>query len=1007
MATAIVFLPPRRHRGVGTAARGRVPDGGAHLKVRGRVRGTARRHRHVVVAVVFLAAISARALPQYLTRPSHPWQTVQTAHFTFHFPSSMRDWAVDVAQRMESVASTVNAAVGNVPGTRVTVLVEDPSSVSNGFALPFLEGPLIFLWPTPPAPSPAFGAYREWGETLAVHEYAHIAHLTFPSRNPTERLLWRFLPEQIGPVARKAPEWVIEGYATLIEGDLTGDGRPNSVGRAAVLRQWALEGKLPIYSQLDLSSPFLGGSMRYLVGSAFLDWLRSAKGDSSLVYLWRRMSARQRRSFGSAFTGVFGAPPDDLYGRFFVEVIRKSLEIDRRLKEAGLVEGELVQRLYWATGEPAVSPDGTLMAVVLRSSTAPSRLVVWRTASENADSLAAARRTRLLRLDSLDVPATDSFPPPRREIATLLPFAGRSHDLPRWLPDNVHLLVNRDEPIGDGASRPDLFLWNYRTGALRRVTYGASIHHADPSPDGKMAAGVRCADGRCGLVIVDLATGAWHTLVAAHVNDAWYRPRWSSDGRRIAASHHVNGRWVIAIVDAVTGDVHVVDPGDGASRYAPSWTANGDAVVEVSERGGIANLERLQIDDARATTLTRVTGAALAPDVSRTDNQVYFLSLHAKGYDLRRLPLDSATGARNVVALDPELSPAAPPRPDTAGPAFAAAPISPPRAYGLGPRRWRILPGEQLTTDGALATLMIANIDPIARLSVVAQGGYGEAGTWRGASLSAAVHRLPVDFEGSVWYTNRRGPANEDATPLPFDGEYAGSGVVARFDRDYSAISYTLRAGGSIGEVGSLPGTGNRRAFGFGEARAQANLSVGARVLSVGVSLHGSGGTTGAERWNRTIMAVGAVVGTRALALRAEASVGAVDAADVGDARGGRAFEQFVVGGADVPYFDRAFVSQQLPLPGVPIGFLGGKRVGLYRLSVPGAWSFEPFATWVAAGDALERWKRVFGLQRSFASEALGFARLPQVRASAGASYSLDAPYRHKARLWVTAAYRP
>ncbi len=984
-----------------------MPDGGERLNVRGREREAARWYRRAVASAVFLTTISARALPQYLTRPSHPWQTVQTAHFTFHFPSSMRDWAVDVAQRMESVASSVNAAVGNVPGTRVTVLVEDPSSVSNGFALPFLEGPLMFLWPTPPAPSPSFGAYREWGEALAVHEYAHIAHLTFPSRNPAERLLWRFLPEQIGPVARKAPEWVIEGYATLIEGDLTGDGRPSSVGRAAVLRQWALEGKLPIYSQLDLSSPFLGGSMRYLVGSAFLDWLRSAKGDSSLVYLWRRMSARQRRSFGSAFAGVFGAPPDDMYGRFSVEVIAKSLEIDRRLKEAGLVEGELVQRLYWATGEPAVSPDGKLMAVVLRSSTAPSRLVVWRTGNDNADSLAAARRARLLRLDSLDVPATDSFPPPRRAIATLLPFAGRSHDLPRWLPDNVHLLVNREEPIGDGASRPDLFLWNSRTGALRRVTYGAGIHHADPSPDGKSAAGVRCADGRCGLVTVDLATGAWHTLVAAHVNDAWYRPRWSPDGRRVAASYHINGRWVIAIVDPVTRDVHLVDPGDGASRYAPSWTASGEAVVEVSERGGIANLERLQIDNARATTLTRVTGAALAPDVSRADNLVYFLALHAKGYDLRRLPIDSATSARDVVALDPELSPAAPPRPDTTRPAFTATTISPPHAYGLGPRRWRILPGEQLTTDGALATLMVANIDPIARLSVVAQGGYGEAGTWRGGSLSAAFRRLPVVFEGAAWYTNRRAPAGEATPRLPFDGEYVGSGIVARFDRDFSAISYSLRAGGSLGAVGSVPAQDNRRVLGFGEARAQANLSVGTRVLAVGVSLQGSGGTTGAERWNRTIMAVGAVAGTQAVALRAEASVGAVDAATGGDSRGGRAFEQFVVGGADVPYFDRAFVSQQLPVPGVPIGFLGGRRMGLYRLSIPGMWPVEPFATWLAAGDALEHWKRVVGVERSFASEALGFARLPQVRASAGASYSLDAPYRHKARLWVTAAYRP
>ena len=35
--------------------------------------------------------------------------------------------------------------------------------------------------------------------------------------------------------------------------------------------------------------------MRYLVGSAFLEWLVERKGDESLPHLWRRMSARVDR----------------------------------------------------------------------------------------------------------------------------------------------------------------------------------------------------------------------------------------------------------------------------------------------------------------------------------------------------------------------------------------------------------------------------------------------------------------------------------------------------------------------------------------------------------------------------------------------------------------------------------------------------------------------------------------------------------------------------------------
>ncbi|HSA57572.1 MAG TPA: hypothetical protein VLE53_17800, partial [Gemmatimonadaceae bacterium] len=609
--------------------------------------------RHTVIALGWLVTCHAsNAWAQYLTRPHLAWQTIETPHFSIHFPAEMREWTEQVARHIESVATEVNAVVGHRPAARVTVLVEDPSSVSNGFALPFLEGPVIFLWPTPPSPSPTFGVHRGWGEILAVHEYAHIAHLTIPTRNPREQRFWRIMPVRLGPVARSAPPWVFEGYATLIEGRLTGNGRPASVGRAAVLRQWALEGRLPTYAQLNGTGSFLGGAMRYLVGSAFLEWLEARRGDSSLVHLWRRMSAHQQRSFGSAFAGVFGAPPDELYGRFLVDVTAKALEVEKALNEAGLVEGARVQRLSAGTGDPAVSPDGKRIALVLRSLTGPARLVVWNTEPDpQADTAALRARQRLLERDPLDVPAIDSFPRPRRALATLHPAAGRSHELPRWMPDGVHLLVSRDEPTGDGASRPDLFLWNHREGGVRRVTHGAAIRHADPSPDGQRAAGVRCHAGVCSLVLVDLDTGAWRVLVAGAPEVVWHRPRWSPDGSTIAASRHSEGRWQVALVDARSGAARVLDPGDGASRYAPVFAPSGRELVVVSERGGVANLERLPADGSGPRTLTRVVGSVAAPEVRRADGSVYFLALHARGYDLRRLPLDSATPAAPVVTL--------------------------------------------------------------------------------------------------------------------------------------------------------------------------------------------------------------------------------------------------------------------------------------------------------------------------------------------------------------------
>src|SRR5688572_29527564 len=99
---------------------------------------------------------------------------------------------------------------------------------------------------------------------LATHELAHVAHLTRPSRNFWQRTFWGMLPASIGPIARRSPRWAYEGYATVLEGQITGSGRPNGAWRPAVLRQWAIEGRLPSYGALSGSPTYRGNDFPYL-----------------------------------------------------------------------------------------------------------------------------------------------------------------------------------------------------------------------------------------------------------------------------------------------------------------------------------------------------------------------------------------------------------------------------------------------------------------------------------------------------------------------------------------------------------------------------------------------------------------------------------------------------------------------------------------------------------------------------------------------------------------------
>ena len=206
------------------------------------------------------------------------WRTVHTEHFRLHYPADSEAWALHAAQRLEAIRALVAPAVGHAPRQIVDIVVMDPFAQANGFAIPFLNGPRMGVFPTAPDPADGIGHYRSWAEDLILHEDVHLAHLLRPSRNPFLRLLLGGIGG-ISPISVESPAWVVEGYATVLEGRLTGLGRPNSDGRAAFLRTLAADGQLPPYDELDGSRRWSSGSSA--VGLRKTSWTCAITNTSS------------------------------------------------------------------------------------------------------------------------------------------------------------------------------------------------------------------------------------------------------------------------------------------------------------------------------------------------------------------------------------------------------------------------------------------------------------------------------------------------------------------------------------------------------------------------------------------------------------------------------------------------------------------------------------------------------------------------------------------------------
>ena len=375
---------------------------------------------------------------------------------------------------------------------------------------------------------------------LVSHEFGHIAHLTRPSRSRgVLDNLRRALPIDVGPIAIRAPRWVIEGYATFIEGRVTGSGRPHGVWRPALLRELALEGQLPRYENLNASGAFEGGSFAYLAGSAFLEWLAEQRGDSSLVFVWRRLTARQIAPSTKRFAAFSVNRPSMLYGRFTADVTGKALAT-RATIEVGADTGDIIQRLAWYTGDPAISPDGKRVAILLRSAVAPSRIVVWSTAAEpdtgtRASRFDSARARPRRRSGASDLSASQTRPREpsgerRRSVRVAALSARRtrprveSRAARRWIvrPGSLHL--GRSARLGSsGDSWCEPLEWRSSSQRARRDRDALPL-------------------GWCELVAVDLETGAVRVIAEGGPEESYFRPRVSRDGSRAVGVRAHAGR---------------------------------------------------------------------------------------------------------------------------------------------------------------------------------------------------------------------------------------------------------------------------------------------------------------------------------------------------------------------------------------------------------------------------------------------------------------------------------
>lgn len=938
-------------------------------------------------------AVAAPVGAQDIVRSSAPWRTLQTQWFEVHYPLDTEAWALDLAPRLDAMHDAVATLVGYAPPGRTTILIDDPYNVANGKALPLIGAPLIHLWVTPPGPTDQIANHRGWGIKLTSHEFGHIAHLSRPARRT--QWFWHLMPAQVSPLAAYTPRWALEGYATWIEGQITGSGRPHGAWRPALLRELALAGRLPNYAALSAGGGYKGGSMAYLAGSAFWEWLAAQRGDSSMTLVFRRQSARIARSFDESFRGVYGDAPATMYAHFSAELTAKSFAVDTALRARGLVEGTRLARFTGFVGGPALTADGRHIALALPGQGASPRVIVTTPDTQLVSKAEREQLARSLQRDSQDVAAVRIYPRFAKPLATLTARRGRIFGNPRFIDSAGKLLLLESwSTRHDGTQRPDLAIWNVQSDAVRFVTDGAAVQDADPSPDGTRAAAIRCVGGVCDLVLVSLSIGAVTTLQHGAPTKVYNHPRWSPDGSRIVVSvQDRDGLWRLALVDPTTQVQTIVTPDDNVNRHSASFAARGKELLYVSELNGIPNIESLRIADGVRTTRTRVEGSVYEP-AAMPDGSVLYLSEYASGMDLRRVDATSRVEGDPIGPDAARLVPAMP-RAREAGIALRSAPLAASTPYGVGPRRYRLLGQTAMARDGLMQSGALSSADPVNRLTWMLSGMGGTKPAWRGGVATAAWYGSRPHARAEAFWLEQRATLQRNASSVDADDiRIAGGSLGAELP---------LRGTSAAERIGVSLFAGSMQQRGFTtKSRMQVSVAGGAGFVTgwraaVGASSRAAIGQLGDSAFAR--LNAGAYVSVRGTR---------IDARAYRASNGTPRFEQFSAGGFGAPITDDATLAQRVGIPAFPVGIARGRE--LYELRITHPAPFLPgtiYAHSVGTTWKVSQHSAVIGIEQAFDLDYLGLVGLPRLHALVGAGRIVRGPLADKGSAYLALGWRP
>lgn len=629
-----------------------------------------------------------RALAQVRDTPL-PWLEVESEHFTIAYHEPLGALARRTAVIAERAYERLTTLLGHAPEEQIYIVITDGTDSANGSAssLPYNR---IRLFASAPGDLSTLGFYDDWLDLLVTHEQVHVTHFDTLSGLPA--LINQILGKVAAPNALQ-PQWFIEGLAVYFETRLSGQsaaGRLRSSMFEMYLRMDALEGRLLSIDQLSNAvDRWPQGTAPYLYGAFFVEYIAERFGVERLE-AFSHAYGSQLIPYGinRIATRVFGRSFIELYDDFLEELEQECRALVDQLEAEGLADGTPVTR----RGDIARAPRWTHYDASGEENPSGEAHIIYYANHDGLDN-----QLRLLTPND-DERCDDWRSDCGYEGSIFARVAGSASPAPTG---NGEVFFSALDTHAHIYRFGDLFVMP-RSGRRQRLSSGLRARNPDVwpqiGPPERIAYTTNSA-GTTHLWVADLRDsyesenderdpGELEDSLAENPRlllrnarfDQVYTPRFSPDGETIAVSTWRRGGFRdIALVDRQSGQVSYVT-WDRAMDTGPAWSPDGRYLYFSSDRSGIANIYRYELESGDLVQVTRVISGAYSPDVSPDGQKLAYIGYTSRGFDVWAFDLDDAL-----------LTPAEPPIErflNTPEPASLSATDSSDYAHLL-PRRYR------------------------------------------------------------------------------------------------------------------------------------------------------------------------------------------------------------------------------------------------------------------------------------------------------------------------------